>query len=149
MVKRTKKSKICSKKKTVKAGVPCNNQFPIWLFDKLDKNGEFAFEINDNSFNHSDFLDKMIVYSNKTWNEILRQTHDDNKSKHHLLSYDRLSKLAQERIQFLQLDEYVDSIFSFAFNNTLRVIGIRENGFFHVVWYDQNHGFCPSNKKNT
>lgn len=121
----------------------------VWKFDKLDKGGEFAFNIDCDGFRHHDFLDKMIIYSNRKWSEIKRDTHDKAKSKHHFLESNELSKAAQERIRKLKLEEYSDSIFSFSFDNKLRVIGIREDELFHVVWYDPEHKFCPSHLKHT
>lgn len=121
----------------------------IWVFDKLDKDGEFAFDIDGDGFRHRDFLDKMISYSNRKWSEIKRDTHDKAKSKHHFLEIGTLSKAAKERIKKMELEEFSDAIFSFAFDNKLRVIGIRENELFHVVWYDPEHKFCPSHLKHT
>ncbi len=121
----------------------------IWVFDKLDKGGEFAFNIDGDGFRHHDFLDKMICYSNRKWSEVKRDTHDKGKSKHHFLEIDTLSKAAQERIKKLKLEEFSDAIFSFAFDNKWRVIGIRENELFHVVWYDPEHKFSTSHLKHT
>ena len=56
---------------------------------------------------------------------------------------------AQQRIAALQMEDRTDSIFSFAFNNMLRIIGVRDGEFFHVVWYDERHQFCPSKLKHT
>ena len=103
----------------------------VWKFDKLDKGGEFAFNIDGDGFRHHDFLDKMIIYSNRKWSEIKRDTHD------------------KAKIKKLKLEEYSDSIFSFAFDNKWRVIGIRENELFHVVWYDPEHKFSKSHLKHT
>lgn len=85
-----------------------------------------------------------------TWADVKKQTHDKGKSKHHYLSPEKMSKDAQ--IRFWKLPCFIeceDSVFSFAFDNLLRVIGIRDKQFFHVVWYDAYHEVCPSNKKNT
>lgn len=47
----------------------------------------------------------------------------------------------------MKLDEYSDSIFSFALQNKLRIIGLRINEIFHILWYDPNHEVYPVNKK--
>ena len=121
----------------------------IWVFDKIDKNGDFSFDLNKPSFDHFGFLSKMIEYSNQTWAEVRKATHDQSKSKHHFIAARELSKSAQKRFKDLKLDESSDAIFSFSFNNKLRIIGIRESQFFHVIWYDANHSVCPSNLKHT
>ena len=119
----------------------------IWVFDMLDRNGIFAFNINRPDFDHKEFLDKLLAYSNMTWSQVRAQTHDNGKSKHHFLNnIDKLSKEAKERLEAKKLAEYTDSIFSFALNNKLRIIGIREREFFHVIWYDPEHQFHPSQK---
>lgn len=121
----------------------------VWYFDNLDKAGHFAFDLSRHDFNHREVLEKIIAYSNMTWTEVKRQTHDDGKSKHHLLDLSTLSKEAIERIEakHFDLEEYSDSIFSFALQNKLRIIGIRKNEKFYAVWFDPNHEFCPSHKK--
>lgn len=121
----------------------------VWCFDMIDRSGRFAFDLEREEFQHKNFLQKMIAYSNMTWSDVKKQTHDDGKSKHHFLSIDSLSKEAIDRIKFKKLQEYSDSIFSFAFQNKLRIVGIRINECFHVLWYDSEHEICPSKKKNT
>ena len=120
---------------------------PVWFFDKLDKSGLFAFDTTRPDFQHKDFLDKMIAYCNMTWIAIKSQTHDSGKSKHHTLDEQGFSKEAKERIRAKGFEQETDRIFSFAFDNKLRVIGLKENEAFHVVWYDSQHQFYPSNKK--
>lgn len=119
----------------------------IWRFDRLDKSGPFAFDLSRSDFDHREMLEKIISYSNMTWTEVKRQTHDDGKSKHHFLEMGKLSRDAVDRISIKQLKEYEDSIFSFAFQNKLRIIGIREGQMFYVIWFDPEHQFCPSHKR--
>lgn len=138
-------------KKTATEVVSSEDHKIIWLFDKLDNDGEFAFDLNRIEENNQlkEIMSKIIGYSGFTWREAKRQTHDDGKSKNHCLSLEKLSPEARDRVIKLCLEDYSDSIFSFAFQNKLRVIGIRDNEFFHVKWYDPEHRFCPSNKKHT
>lgn len=138
-----------SKKRTSVPILPSEQKNPIWLFTNLDRDGDFAFDVNRDDFDYCDFLEKMISYSNMTWAEIKRQTHDRGKSKNHMLSYDKLSVKAKERFRVKQLSEDEDAIFSFALNNKVRIIGIKKNEFFHVLWYDPRHEVCPSKLKHT
>lgn len=123
-----------------------DNEYVVWCFDMLDKTGEFAFDLERKDFDHKEILGKIIDYSNMTWSQIKEQTHDRGKSKHHLLDFTSLSKEAQECIKRRKLDDRLDSIFSFAFQNKLRIIGIRQHEKFHAVWFDPQHKFCPSKK---
>ena len=141
--KKTKKTVSTTEKKTVKAAAGSDTLKSVWLFDKLDRDGVFRFDINRDDFSAKLFLDKMISYSNMTWQEIKQQTHDNKRSKNHYISAEELSKEAQNRIKALHYEEYADCIFSFAFENMIRIFGIRENEYFHVVWYDPKHEICP------
>ncbi len=147
--KKTKRAKtIASLKHTVKEqGYSTDGKKVIWLFDMIDRSGKFAFDLNRDDFLYREVMEKMIDYSNMTWAEIKKQTHDIGKSKHHLLSLDMLSKDAFDRFKIMRIEEYEDSIFSFALQNRLRIVGIRENEYFHVLWYDPNHQVCPSKKR--
>lgn len=119
-------------------------QRPVWRFDLLDKDGEFAFDLRREDFKHSHVLEKLIEYGNMTWAEISQQTHDiKNRTKHHFLDVNQLSPAAKRRIAAKRLEDSTDIIFSFALHNTLRIIGIRERAEFHIIWYDPNHAFCP------
>lgn len=119
----------------------------IWCFEWLDKSGPFSFDLSRPDFDHREILEKIIAYSNMTWSEVKRQTHDDGKSKHHMLDFSKLGIDAGERIRAKKLEQYTDSIFSFALQNKLRIIGIRKGQLFYAVWFDPGHQFCPSKKK--
>ena len=149
--KTTKREKTTvGSKRTVKVtGFSTDGKKVIWLFDMIDRAGRFAFDLNRPDFLYREVLEKVIDYGNMTWAEVKRQTHDEGKSKHHQLSLDMLSKDALDRFNARHLEEYGDSIFSFALQNKLRIVGIRENEYFHVLWYDPKHEICPSKKRHT
>lgn len=135
-------------KNTVHSPSSSENLKVIWIFDRIDRDGKFAFDLNRPDLEHKGFLDKIISYSAMTWGQIRMQTHDRGKSKHHRLTeVDRFSLEARERIKKLALDEDTYRIFSFAFGNMLRIIGIREQEKFCVIWYDTNHEFYPTSQK--
>lgn len=83
--KQVKKTESKKNKSTVRIYEGTDKEFPVWIFTDIDKSGKFAFDLNRPDFRHQEVLDKMINYSNMTWAEIKMQTHDDGKSKHHLL----------------------------------------------------------------
>lgn len=121
----------------------------VWMFDKIDRAGLYAFDVNRTDFLHKEVLGKIIDYGNMTWGEVMRQTHDDGRSKHHFLAPGSLSKEAAGRLKAKELEEFSDYIFSFALQNRIRIIGIRSDEKFHVLWYDPGHEVCPSKKKHT
>ena len=104
------------KKQVVTKGTGTANKNTIWVFDLLDVDEKFAFNLDRKDFDHREFLEKMIAYSNMTWSDISRQTHDCRKSKHHYL---------------------------------IRIVGIRDGEFFHVVWYDPKHEFYPTKRQKS
>lgn len=148
--KKTHKGKQNFQKKvTQQQNNSTDTQKIIWAFDKCDKNGVFAFDINKIEENNhlKEIFEKMIYYECLTWAEIKKHTHDkSNKSKHHFLDTDGMSDEAISRIKAMGMDEETDTIFSFALQNKLRIIGIREGCVFHVVWYDPDHRFYPSTR---
>lgn len=150
MPKKTKKDNQENKKQTSKQHFQSSDTKNIvWVFDNIDKGGKFAFDLSREDFNHQLVLEKIIDYSSMTWSQIKQQTHDNNKSKNHEISVSKLSSEAKKRIKEKQLDEDTDSIFSIALQNKIRIIGIREDEKFHVLWYDPKHEVCPSKKKHT
>ena len=68
-----KKGNVRLKKEVVLSPKSQNTGFPIFRFDRIDKQGAFAFDTTRTDFKHKDFLDKMIAYSQMTWAEIARQ----------------------------------------------------------------------------
>ena len=58
-------------------------------------------------------------------------------------------KAARERLKSLKLEDFSDDLFSFALNNKLRIIGLRLDDHFHVLWYDSEHLVYLSVKKHT
>lgn len=151
MAKKTnQKNRNGADKRTIKkTGESSNNKKVVWRFDMIDRSGKFAFDLNRKDFRHKDFMEKLIAYSSMTWRDVTSQTHDEGKSKHHFLSADSLSREALERVKARELDESLDAIFSFALENKLRIVGVRIDENFHVLWYDPEHEICPSSKKHT
>lgn len=146
----TKKKSGNSEKRTVHAQIKgCSDKSPIWTFENVDKTGIFAFDTSREDFQHKEVLDKILSYSTMTWAEIDRQIHDDGRSKHHYLRPGSLSKEAEKRLSAKHLDDHSDQIYSFALQNRLRIVGIREDEFFRVLWYDPNHEACIAHKKHT
>ena len=89
MAKQWKKSKAKKDKNYVKESKPVistDGEKIIWVFDKIDRSGNYAFDVNREDFDHKEVLGKMVDYSSMTWGEVKRQTHDDGKSKHHFLT---------------------------------------------------------------
>ena len=152
MGKKTIKANSHNVKKTQRsAPLSSDNEKIVWVFDNLDVSGEYAFNLDRISHdgNLLTVFSHMISYSSMTWVEVKRQTHDGGKSKHHFLDVSGMSDSAKSRLKFKlsdDEDDVFDSVFSFALTNRLRIVGIRQDRFFHVMWYDPEHKFYPSSK---
>jgi hypothetical protein len=144
--KNVRGKKVSSKEKVAGEKISYDGLCPIWVFDRIDRDGRFAFNVLRSDFDSKDVLGKIISYSCMSWYDICKQTHDDGKSKHHFLDFSGMCNDVKERIKKLQLEEYTDIIFSFAFTNKVRVVGIREKEKFHVIWYDPFHEIYPVKK---
>lgn len=144
-----KKPKFSSGNNTKKVVIPPSSSDSseiIWVFDNVDRSGNFHFTPNREDMDCQELLTKIMDFSSQTWSQIKAATHDGGKSKHHFLDISSLSKEAMDRIEALKLSEYGDSIFSLRINNLIRIIGIRQNEKFIVKWYDPKHEFCPSKR---
>lgn len=139
-------AKISSKERVIGERISHDQKKPAWMFDMIDRDGKFAFDITRTDFDLKFILDKILSYSTMTWAEINSQKHDQGKSKNHYLDYERLSSEAKERIKKRRLEEENDIIYSFALTNVIRLIGIKKDEKFHVLWYDPKHEVYPSTK---
>jgi len=122
-----------------------DGETPVWCFDNPDNDGMFRF--SKETIDTELILDKILSLSKMTWIQIKSATHDDGKSKNHELDHTGMSAEAKERIKKKALsDEDIDTIFSIALTNKIRLIGLKKDRVFHVIWYDPNHEFYPVDK---
>lgn len=146
--KATTKANQTLSRQTSRNSYSKDSEYPIWTFRNIDKDGIFRFDPTREDFDTQNFLLKLLSFSNMTWGEISKYTHDKGKSRSHFLSMNSLSKDAEKRIAIKGFEERTDYIFSFALNNLVRVIGIRnpDSPEFEVIWYDAKHQFAHSGK---
>ncbi|HSW86595.1 MAG TPA: hypothetical protein VLG49_03745 [Rhabdochlamydiaceae bacterium] len=76
-----------------------------------------------------------------TW-QILRENGS------HFVQVSSLSAEAQKRLTELQKDEW-EELFSLRLTGRIRIWGIKDGNILWLLWWDPNHGVCPSNKKHT
>lgn len=101
----------------------------IWGWEKLTKE------------QHISFLKFVHGLEKQTWAEIKSaaggKAHGTN---HHSIELYKFSKIAQKRLQFLNLDMIVgDSLFSLRLSSIVRIYGARENQYFKPIWHDPFH----------
>ena len=127
-------------KKDVRFGGISRELKPSWRFSTTDKNGRFAWPKGQEK--ESEIISKLHNFDSMKWSEIEGEDH-------HFLSLEKLSKDATERLSAIHKDDAADMLFSFHLNGQERIICIRENNIGKLLWYDPEHGVCPSNKKYT
>ncbi|MEO5339109.1 MAG: hypothetical protein H7837_01130 [Magnetococcus sp. MYC-9] len=113
-----------------------------WRFRVMDMDGPFGW---NSPIDGADPLlyvpPKLKEFETMTWQEIVG-------SRHHKIPVDLLSSDAKRRLSDLKLDD-IDEVFSLALMGRQRVVGIRDQNVFRVLWWDPDHQVCPSHKKYT
>lgn len=122
------------------------SKYPQWRFSQCDKEHEKwkirADELDDVIF------EKLQNFERMTWDEILKASGGRSSgNNNHYIEIDKLNKEARKRLEELRI--YTDEVFSLRLTGTLRLFGLLESGIFKILWRDDNHEICPSNKKNT
>jgi hypothetical protein len=115
---------------------------PSWGLKIIEREGPFGWGRISNATLWEKILSKLGNFETMTWAEIKHQ-----KNNHHI-DVNKLSSIARERLKTIQQDD-VDQVFSFHLEGRLRVVGITEGAKFKILWYDPEHGVCPSKKKHT
>lgn len=134
-------------KSSVKQNYSSDGKKLVWAFDGVDKNGEFRFDVEREDFDSERILSWMMAMSDRTWSEIRKDKHDkSDKTCHHFLDYDGLSKEAKARVDLMISEEEREEIFSLRLTNLCRIIGLRKDEVFHAKWFDKMHKFYPSSK---
>jgi hypothetical protein len=91
-------------------------------------------------------LGRVQELEQKTWLDLQRA---DASLHAHELSAHKLSAAARQAIADAKLDAEIDQLFQVGVSGKQRIIGLRYESEFHVVWWDPQHEFCPSKKRNT
>lgn len=125
--------------KNVKTAVQPTPDTPSWRFSTVDKGGPFPWPVGTEV--ELDILQKLRQFDTMRWKEI-------EGPDHHAIERHKLSKDAKDRLTQIKQDD-VDEIFSFHFSGKPRIIGIRDRNVVRLLWWDPEHGVCPSVKKHT
>lgn len=111
-----------------------------WQFSEMDLDGPWRF-CRLKSRTWADILSKMKHYETMTWAQV-------KGDRDHSIEVVRLCRKAKERLQEIEKDD-IDEVFSIHLDGIKRVIGLRDQNVFKLLWWDPNHGVCPSKPKHT
>lgn len=142
-----------SKEKKVKSpGIKTANKiprsFPIkdnegrisWQFSTMEMTGPFKFcPIRPQTWRK--ILERLKHLDARTWAEVIGD-------RDHPIPVELLSPKAKKRLQEIQRDD-IDAIFSFHLEGEPRIVGVRVDNVFQVLWWDPNHEVCPAHLKHT
>ncbi len=116
---------------------------PSWQISLLEMHGHFGWqEVNREKLDQ--IRCRLVNLEKQTWNEILVGA----KKQFHPIACSTLSKLAQDRLRELKLDD-IEQVYSFRLTGRERIFGILQRGILILLWWDPDHRVCPSELKHT
>lgn len=127
-------------------------EFVRFRFNRMDVDGPWGWtEIPKGQM--KEIYEKLGQFESINWGN-LNSIGKSSKSgsMHHSIDIDRLSANAQNRLNYLKIEE--DEVFSLRLNSTRRIYGLRTGQWFSLLWYDSNHddkekAVCPTNFRET
>jgi hypothetical protein len=103
---------------------------PVWIFLLSDTDADWSG--CDGTQKHvRNILAILGKYETMTWSDI-------EGKRNHSIPVGSLTKIAQKRLQELNLDD-ISYLFSLHVNGLQRLWGIKENEEFRVLWWDPKH----------
>ena len=118
----------------------CGGGLVCWRFSSMDMGGPFSFA-NVGGKTWKMLLARMKEWERMTWDELAGR-------RDHAIEVASLSPEAQRRLQEIGMDD-IDEVFSLHLDGRRRLIGIRDERVFRLLWWDPEHKACPSMKKHT
>lgn len=118
-----------------------DKETPVWLVGDIDLDGPFGWREVEKDLFIDEILPKIRNFERMTWGEILGR-------RNHAIPISHLSKAAKKRLQERKLDD-IEELVSLHLTGLQRVWGIRSQRELRLLWWDPDHGVCPSHKKHT
>ncbi len=135
---------------------PRTGRIPTKILDPITYDGmNFSWRVHDGYIDYEhpefgwvkvtilDFLQKIVQrlqsYEGLIWHE-LKQDH-----RCHPWGLDEIPKECYERLEERQID--ITELYQIPLGNKPRIIGYKTGSIFYLMWYDQDHKFCPTKAK--
>jgi len=112
----------------------------IFRFSVIDPDGPFGWREVAATDLWRHIKQRVASVETMTWPELMRG--GDN----HVLSPEKLSREARQRLEDIHQGDAADQLFSLHVTGRMRIIGIRDRRYFRILWWDPNHAVCPVNK---
>jgi len=143
--------KVCQSVETVAS----DHLTICWKLGKFDWDGPWGKKACEN-VDLKKLLDETISHiESMTWAEIYQGSGSKKKGNNsHPIDLDRLSRIAQKRLEEISLDSSIRNIVSLYVSSKRRLYGIRDGRALEILWYDRWHdnkdkAVCPSSKRGT
>ena len=112
-----------------------------WRFSSADISGPYSC----NAFGLNDFK--------KLWERLrafekMNAAALKNDGSYHRIPTPNLSNEAKERLKLMALDD-MDILYSFRITATRRLLCMKHENIFSILWWDKDHKAYPVEKKNT
>jgi hypothetical protein len=127
----------------VQETVDFSGSHPTWSFANLDLYGPFGWSLLAAEMLEQ-LLDRLRAWESMTWHQIKME----GRKRNHSIKVADCSKLAQQRLVEIKLDD-VEDLFSLGVQGKPRVVGILDRNVFKFLWWDPEHLVCPSELKHT
>jgi len=114
---------------------------PVWQFKLVDMDHKDWGWKNLNIHMIDEILQKLTDYESRTWHEIR-----SDKKRDHYVPIDNITREAQKRLQELKIDD-TDALYRLRLSGSQRVWGILDGFIFKIIWWDEDHSVCLSNRR--
>jgi len=112
----------------------------IFSFLWFDKVNQWGTGKQENLHNFWELAEKLKSIEQRSWRHIA-----GNQGRDHSVPFSHLINRAKELAVERKIDDF-DEIWSFHFNGTQRLWGVKYNRRLMIVWWDPEHQICPSLK---
>lgn len=106
---------------------------PRWDFHMCDTQEWTLSEEYAGPLFWSEILPRMKDWEKMKWKDIF-----SDKKNNHSIKVDDLTKKARDRLDAMHIE--AEAIISLRFTGTHRFYGLIDEGTFHIIWFDKEHG---------
>jgi hypothetical protein len=116
------------------------SQYFVYRLKNIDYKGRWGWSRLKPNDKWHEVVKKLDDYQTQKWGGVLLASGGKSSgTNNHVLSTANLNDCAQKRLIEIERDDVTD-IYSIRLSATERVYGTREQNFFDMLWFDDDHG---------
>jgi hypothetical protein len=112
-----------------------------WRFSGCDRAGPFGWDGLAHGEPFKEVMDRLHAFEKMSWDDII-------KTGSHPIEIYKCEKVAKDRLVAIEQDD-TDFLMSFRISGKKRIWCIQDRNVMRVLWWDPEHGVCPSGLKHT